>query len=415
MEKLSQGIKHYSDNLNALREFVEVLGPVLQKRSLSSIVQHRALLKSTNTMLNQTKSKIQDISKNDFESVATLKDVMSSIVTLEKAVSTTGKAISTTEKAIYHHKLLYRVSLITLVSTAEWFVSELLHAFFELHPGASGIDKKSLSFKKIKELGSVDGVRTYLLNKKIEDVLRGSIEGWLKFLEEKLNLSMNYIDQEVRDKLVETSQRRNLLVHNGGKVNSIYQTRVAEHLRWQDPSDMVEVPEKYLSERIGTFESAFILIGAELWKQQKSSDEKRYEVLSEITRHHLQAERWEIARSLAQFGMNDKQLPELNQLIQRFNYWQCQKWLGCFDEVESEVRKIDLSAKEPRFRLGQLALLDNDTDFTNLAKKMIEKKELTKKDLQSWPIFQEMRKTTAFKEAFPDLEDSGVGGASDQE
>ena len=405
MEKLSEGMKQYADNLDALREFVALLAPVLKEIGFLGLQQNRAAVDPLLIMLNQFKAQLHDNGEIDPELMDTFKDKSKGFVS----------NLVTTEKATYHHQLLYRVSLITLVSTAEWFVSELLHAFFELHPEALDIDKKSLSFKELTELDSVDGARAYLLDKAIEDVLRGSIEDWLKFLKERLKLSMNYVDQEVREQLVETSQRRNLLVHNGGRINSLYQKRVAEHLRWKGPSDMVEVPEDYLSERIGTFERAFILIGAELWKKQKPSDPKRYNVLFDITWRHLMAERWEIARSLAQFGMNDKQLSESNQLIQLFNYWQCQKWLGCFDEVESEVRKADLSAKEPRFRLGQLALLDNDTDFTNLAKTMIEKNDLTKEALQSWPIFREMRETAAFKEAFPDLEDRGVEGASDQE
>lgn len=405
MEKLSEGMKQYANNLDALREFVEVLAPVLQERSFLEKEQGRAKADQLLIMLNQLKVQPQANSKIDLELMETIYDESKSF----------HQNLATIEKAKYHHKLLYRVSLITLVSTAEWFVSELLHAFFELHPEALDIDKKSLSFKELTELDSVDGARAYLLDKVIEDVLRGSIEDWIKFLKERLKLSTNYIDQEVRDQLVETSQRRNLLIHNGGRINSLYQTRVAEHLRWKGPSDTVEVPEDYLSERIGTFERAFILIGAELWKKQEPSDEERYDVLFEITWRHLQAERWEIARSLTKFGMNDKQLSESNQLTQRFNYWQCQKWLGCFDEVESEVREADLSAKEPWFRLGRFALLDNDTAFVNLAKTMIEKNDLTTEELQSWPIFRAMRKKADFKEAFPNLENSGVEGASEQE
>ena len=392
MEKLSEGMKQYVNNLDALREFVEVLAPVLQKRIFLEEEQGLAKAGQLRAMLNQFIAQSQDDSEIDLELMENLKGF--------------SQNLSIIEQTKYHHELLYRVSLITLVSTVEWFISELLHAFFELRPGALDLDKKSLSFKELRELNSVGEARAYLLDKVIEGVLRGSIEDWLQFLKDRLNLSMEYVDQEVRDQLVETSQRRNLLIHNGGKINSFYLTRVAEHLRWEGSSDTVEVPEDYLSERISTFERAFILIGAEFWKQQKPSDKERYNFLSEITERYLQTERWELARSLAQFGMNDKQLPESAQLIQRFNYWQCQKWLGCFDEVESEAKGIDLSAKEPQFCLRQLALLDNDTDFINLANTMIEKNDLTEEDLQSWPIFREMRKKAAFKEAFPNLGDS---------
>ena len=347
MEKLSEGMKQYADNLDALREFIEVLAPVLQERSFLEQEQGLAKADQLLIMLNQLEPQLQDNSDVDLKLMETISDESKSFI----------QNLTIIERAKYHHELLYRVSLITLLSTAEWFFSNLLHAFFELYPKALDIHKKSLSFEELTDLDSIDEARAYLLDQAIENVLRGSIEDWIKYLKERIKLSMNYVDQEVRYQLVETSQRRNLLVHNGGRINSLYQKEVAEHLRWKGPSDTVEVPEGYLSERISTFERVFILIGAELWKKLKPSDEERYNVLFDITWRHMQAERWEIARSLAQFGMNDKKLSESAQLIQCFNYWQCQKWLGCFDEVESEIRGVDLSPKSHGFVLNNLRCL----------------------------------------------------------
>ena len=261
MEKLSEGIKQYADNLDALREFIEVLAPVLQERSFLEKEQGLAKADQLLIMLNQLKPQLQDDSDVELKLMETINDESKGFI----------QNLTTIERAKYHHELLYRVSLITLVSTAEWFFSYLLHAFFELYPKALGIHKKLLSFEELTDLDSVDEARAYLLNQAIENVLRGSIEDWIKCLKEQLRLSMDYVDQEVRDQLVETSQRRNLLVHNGGRTNSLYQKRVAEHLRWKGPSDTVEVPEDYLSERISTFERSFILIGAELWKKLKPS------------------------------------------------------------------------------------------------------------------------------------------------
>ena len=42
MEKLSEGMKQYADNLDALREFIEVLAPALQERSFLEQEQGRA-------------------------------------------------------------------------------------------------------------------------------------------------------------------------------------------------------------------------------------------------------------------------------------------------------------------------------------------------------------------------------------
>lgn len=392
MERLSAGIEQYANNLDALREFVEVLAPVLQERSVSEMEQSTGTFAEFTNLVKQLP--IADNGEIDRELVAQRNELV-------KTLPIVVESAKRLKNSVFHQMLLYRVSLVTLVSTAEWFVSELLHSYFELYPNALDIDNRKLSFKDIQAFESFDGARTYLVDKEIEGFLRGSIEDWLILFEKRCKLSMGYIDGDVKDELIETYQRRNLLVHNGGRINSLYRKRVSEHLRWEGRGDSVEVPEDYLSDRIGTFEKAFILIGAELWKKISPSDDGRFQVLSEIIWGHLKAERWDIARSLTRFAMNDKQLPEVSQLIACFNYWQCQKWLGRFEEVEKEVREADLSAKEPRFRLGQLALLEKHDDFVTLARKLVDKEDLTMDDLQTWPIFKETRKTGAFKRAFP--------------
>lgn len=403
MKRLSAGIEQYGNNLDALREFVEVLAPVLHERSISE-VEH-----STGTFTEFARHLKQIPMPDNGEFDRELVDQRDELIKVLPNLVTAAKRL---ENSVFHQLLLYRVSLVTLVSTAEWFVSELLHSYFDLYPSALDIDSRTLSFKDLQEFDSVESARAYLVEKEVEGFLRGSIDDWLALLEKRCNLSMGYIDQTIRDELVETYQRRNLLVHNGGRINSHYLKRVREDLRWQGSNDTVEVPEDYLADRIGTFERAFVLIGAELWKRVSPTDGGRYDVVFDRTWGHLKAKRWDIARSFAFFTMNDKQLPEISQLTARFNYWQCQKWLGCFEKVKDEVMGADLSAKEPRFRLGQLALLENHKDFVPMAKKLVEKGDLTIDDLQTWPIFRGMRKIEAFKKAFPKAKDSDVDSST---
>ena len=69
-----------------------------------------------------------------------------------------------------------------------------------------------------------------MIEQRVEDVLRGSFEEWISFLKNQFKLEMGYIEKW-QHKLVEIIQRRNLLVHNGGNINSIYRRKVAPELQ----------------------------------------------------------------------------------------------------------------------------------------------------------------------------------------
>src|SRR5690606_32768666 len=116
--------------------------------------------------------------------------------------------------------------LISLVSTVEWFFSQILHYYYDKFPDSSGIKNKTLTLDDLKNFGSINDAEKFLIENKIEEILRGSIKDWFKILKDDLKLGLGYKDQ-YEDELVEIYQRRNLLVHNGGVVNAIYLSKVA--------------------------------------------------------------------------------------------------------------------------------------------------------------------------------------------
>src|SRR5258706_806350 len=136
---------------------------------------------------------------------------------IEEASESAQQLYSKTEK---QKELLYKSSLINLTSTVELFLSQLLHFYFDRFPDAVGSEIKFFSLDDLKSLGSIEDAKKHLIESKVEAVLRESLEDWLRFWKERVKLSMGYMDT-VRDQLIEVYQRRNLLIHNGGRVNSI--------------------------------------------------------------------------------------------------------------------------------------------------------------------------------------------------
>lgn len=298
--------------------------------------------------------------------------------------------------------LLYESSLLNLVSTTEWFFSRLLHLYYDQYPEAVGGQDKVYSLNDLRDLGSIDEARKLLIETKIEDVMRKSFEEWIVFLKDRVKLSMGYADPD-RDSVIEIYQRGNLIVHNGGIVNSIYMSKVPEAARQGvSPKDELKVDREYLDLSINSLEKLFILIALEFWKKLKADDTSRARLVLDIGFEHLKSERWSVAESIYYFLMNDAKMNEMERLLGTINYWQCRKWQGASEEVKAKVEQLDFSAKDPLLQLGRYCLIDDYKNCLRLLPGLISSGRLDNTALVEWPIFRELRKQEGVAEFLPE-------------
>src|SRR5581483_11733704 len=112
-------------------------------------------------------------------------------------------------------KLLYRSALISLISSAEWFLSQVIREHLVLHPDAAGTKEKVLSLDDLKTLGSIQDATNYVIDSRIDELMWGGFESWFTYLIEKMKLSAGYVKTK-KNEIIEVFQRRNVMVHNNG-------------------------------------------------------------------------------------------------------------------------------------------------------------------------------------------------------
>ncbi|MFZ0946327.1 MAG: hypothetical protein WAN54_20720 [Syntrophobacteraceae bacterium] len=407
-------IVQFSDNLGALRDFVDLIAPFLAEKHSEEIKEDAINLAPIFVLgLNRLDPEMFELDDHvksrvtkHFGEISISENLgpEETSITIDFPDSEHEKNLERALKRLsrsYKRKgFLYQSSLISLVSFAEWFLSQLLHQHFDRFPDMIGTHDKAFSLNDLKLIGSIDDARNQIIESEVEGILRGSFSDWLVFLKSQLKLSMSYLSSE-KDQITEVFQRRNVLIHNAGILNAIYMANVPEELRTGLTKGMsIRVTKSYLNDAICLFEKYFILIAAELWKQYDPKEQSRGEVLNKIAHEHLRQERWSIAESLSYFVMNDKQLPEIRQLLGKINYWQSLKWQGRFDEVRPEIEKIDFSAKDELFEAFRFALLDQEENFFPLSDNLVKIGKLTTSNLEEWPIFREIRKTTIYTQKY---------------
>jgi hypothetical protein len=279
----------------------------------------------------------------------------------------------------------------TLVSIVELAVARLFHVYFERFTGAAGDSEPFFTLAQLKKFKDVDEARDALIDHRVDGLMRESFEYWIRFLKEKPKLGLGYLDAS-KDKIGEVFLRRNLVVHTGGIVNSIYLRDLPESLRNDlKIGDKVEVSREYLASAIDLLDYGFTLVISEMWKKLDPLDEPRGTDLLVISFAHLQASRWECARYVSEFVVRDKALAERTRLSAQINYWQSFKWEGRYEEVRSEVEAADFSAKAPLFQLAHAALKDDYDRCFELLSSLMDGGAVTTDSLETWPLFKNLR------------------------
>lgn len=78
-------------------------------------------------------------------------------------------------------RLLNETSLITISNVFESLISNLI-SFLVIKDESVKIQEKTLTFKQIEELGGLEEAKDYLIEKTVEDIMRGSQIHWLKYI-----------------------------------------------------------------------------------------------------------------------------------------------------------------------------------------------------------------------------------------
>jgi len=402
----------FISNLEAVRDFVDVISPFLaehakqklmsRKKYLLPILVLMELIKSGKTTeeissaLEEMYEKEPEMEKViDFSTIGTEKMGAASYSVSFRMDDKHGKELTKTLKDFkivnIQERHLYRTSLIALTCIAEWFISQLLHEYYKRYPNAVDSADKYFSLNDLKKFGSITDAERYIVDKKVENVLREGFESWINFFRDKVNLTMSNIKNDL-PKMIEIFERRNIIVHNAGKINSIYLSKVDPKLR----EDLVEGMEistdlEYLYPAINAFELNLTIVLAEFWKKLDAKDTMRAKILNTIAQDELMEKRWEIAQGIGHFVMTDKQMKEREQLRGKINYWESLKRQGRYDDVREEIEGADFSAKGLLFQVMRYAIIDDSEKFFNLIDEALRSEALKFEKLENWTIFEEMR------------------------
>ena len=420
---LDRQILTFNENINGLRDFIILIGPFIEEHHSKAVEEHKEIVSAFDLAKKiaterdeairiELQEKIKSIfdgqlieaipvNKDEIKNASEIPDeeIPDFLITVPVSLNPRiEQTLKEPRKTKYQKELLYKNAFIGLLSSVEWFYSQVLHYFYDKHPEAAGIKKKTMTLEELKTFQSVADAEKYLIDNKIEEIFRGGFDSWMDLLKEEVKLKLQYI-RPFYNELLEVYQRRNLLVHNGGIVNSIYISKVPEDVKSNlKIGDKLSVTSEYLENAICKLHIVFTLVAAELWKKIEPENESRAEILNAIAYNNMMQNRWEVAEWISCFIKDDEKLKSRVKTVGQLNYWLSKKKRGNKELVIGEILKADFTDKSLRYQLAILALTDNVQEFFELLPETLRTKSLEVEELLEFPIFDEMRGLNEFEE-----------------
>lgn len=316
-------------------------------------------------------------------------------------------------KRLEQATLLNETSLITISNTFESLISNLI-SILVIKDKTVKIQDKTLTFKQIEELGGLEEAKDYLIEKTVEDIMRGNQIHWLEYIGK--NTSKAFFEElkgEEENQFVDFFLKRNLIIHSNSKINKKYLTACKKEYTDEQKKDLIGkrivVNEEYLLENLMLIYIMGIKSSYYVTKKNFSkSIEEIFKFFQSLAYENLKIEEYKVAYELYNMLWKDRgNLTASKKMLLCINYMQSLKWVGKTKELEKLLKEEDFSLAD---NLHQMCIKILEDDFKGAIKdfeEVLKKEEFESEidainDFMSWPIFKELLKSEEYNKFMAD-------------
>lgn len=282
-------------------------------------------------------------------------------------------------------------TLIMLLIRFEDFVSNHIRKMFSKFP-EKYLNEKSISLAEINDLG-INEIKEVVLTKEVEKTMRLSHTEWFKiYVSHKMNFD-NYNDE--LEILKELYARRNILVHNSGKVNKDYLSLVST-CKYK-LGDELTVDDEYLKQAFSTIKELIFAIIIESQRFYKISESNLLDEAFEKGFEEMLKESYDIGEKVYFSLKTNPLLSEEDKLVSKVNYWICKKELDGLQEIKGELQSFDATALKEIYVLAKHLLLEDNHNSFLMTEELLKKNQINASIINEWPLFKRFRKTKEYQ------------------
>lgn len=297
--------------------------------------------------------------------------------------------------------------VIGVFSVYDAFLSDLLRYILSSRPDFGVLDEKEIKVAEVFKHETLDELRNHLVDQAVVNIMRESHSTqWTKLSGLFGCKELEEIDPE--GLFVEASQRRNLLVHAGGRVSPQYLSEVRKAgYSWDTEAprigETLNVDRKYLLQTVRVVHNVGLRLGSLLVRKVLKDLKMSDELLADHLYNLCEEEDWERAVEVGTFALsfNNHSSSELKRRI-LVNFAQSLKWSGKTEECNETLDRLDWSDVSSQFDLAH-AILTDDFDRADRILRVLSSDPDWKVKLVEWPLFREYRRRESFPSFYSEL------------
>ena len=164
----------------------------------------------------------------------------SPVLDISETGTKTTEAMLAAKARDYTEVQLPEANFQQFVSILEAFLTDFLRYWLLAYP--ESLSRRQVEFKAILEATDKDAITRFVVDTQLNEVTYKSPHDWFKYLDERAKLGVP-ADEEV-NRFSEAKASRDVLVHNGGIANRIYESKAGRLARYQ-PGERIEIPGDY--------------------------------------------------------------------------------------------------------------------------------------------------------------------------
>ncbi|MEQ8296952.1 MAG: hypothetical protein RIB55_10755 [Nitratireductor sp.] len=296
-----------------------------------------------------------------------------------------------------------RFYIVGLVSLFDHFIFNLAKAVIESRPELVFNSSKEIPYSNICKYDNVEQIRSYVVEKEVENLLRMSHEDQLEWFSKKLGMKISPREKLYAD-FVEICERRNLFVHTGGYVTEQYLEKCRDagyDVGGTKVGIRLEAKSSYFKNSVETIIEIAVQLVHVVWQKVDRNGKEASKALINITFNLIRDEKYDLSIRILEFVLNNKSsnMDDATRKMHVINCANAKKLAekeGYLDLLDSE----DWSAVPEDFKICVAAVRDDVDTVVDLMNIVTNAGSIDKEDFRTWPVFKPLEKNKGFSDEF---------------
>lgn len=276
-------------------------------------------------------------------------------------------------------------AITSLVQYFEEFLSSFLYINISEKPEAYLFDKQ-IKYSQILE-NDIESIKKNILQQEIKNLMYDAISTLEKVdIINKFNLNKN----EIFEKYKEIDMHRNIIVHNKGRINEEYNSKVPEKYQ-KELGTIVNCDEDLIDEDVLAIKKfAFLLCYLD------GKNKTDLDMLEGVAFDALCNEKWAFSKYAYELLKNNKIISTEEKAIYTANYLLSCKQMDGFEKTRESIEKFDVSGMETMYLMAKDLLLENYQKVLSELEEIFNR-DITAYNVECWPIFIDFRKSEEYE------------------